>query len=103
MTLLKHELRMGRKALAIWTAAIGGFIACCIFLFPEMAGQMKMVSNIFASMGAFTAAFGSHVKMLEICELASLSETVTIISSILSSLRFLVIRFISRSTSFRPI
>lgn len=58
MTLLKHELRMGSKALAIWTAAIGGFIACCIFLFPEMAGQMKMVSNIFASMGAFTAAFG---------------------------------------------
>ena len=58
MTILNHELRMGRKALAIWTAAIGGFIACCIFLFPEMAGQMKMVSNIFASMGAFTAAFG---------------------------------------------
>lgn len=58
MTLLKHELRMGRKALAIWTAAIGGFMVCCVFLFPEMAGQMKMVSNIFASMGAFTAAFG---------------------------------------------
>ncbi len=58
MTLLKHEFRMGRKALAIWTAAIGAFIACCVFLFPEMAGQMKMVSNIFASMGAFTAAFG---------------------------------------------
>ena len=58
MTLLKHEFRMGQKALAIWTAAIGAFIACCVFLFPEMAGQMKMVSNIFASMGAFTAAFG---------------------------------------------
>ena len=58
MTLLKHELRMGRKALAIWTAAIAGFIVCCVFLFPEMAGQMKTVSNIFASMGAFTAAFG---------------------------------------------
>ena len=58
MTILKHELWMGRKALAIWTAAIGGFIACCVFLFPEMASQMKMVSNIFASMGAFTAAFG---------------------------------------------
>ncbi len=58
MTLLKHEFRMGSKALAIWTAAIGGFMVCCVFLFPEMAGQMKMVSNIFASMGAFTAAFG---------------------------------------------
>lgn len=58
MTILKHEFRMGAKALAIWTAAIAGFIACCVFLFPEMAGQMKTVSNIFASMGAFTAAFG---------------------------------------------
>ena len=58
MTLLKHEFRMSSKALAIWTAAIGGFMVCCVFLFPEMAGQMKMVSNIFASMGAFTAAFG---------------------------------------------
>ena len=44
MTLLKHEFRMGQKALSIWTAAIGAFIACCVFLFPEMAGQMKMVS-----------------------------------------------------------
>ena len=58
MTLLKHEFRQGRKTLAIWAAAIGGFMVCCVFLFPEMAGQMKMVSNIFASMGAFTAAFG---------------------------------------------
>ena len=58
MTVLKHEFRMGSKALALWTAAIGGFIICCVFLFPEMAGQMKAVSNIFASMGAFTAAFG---------------------------------------------
>ena len=58
MTILNHELNMGKKALAIWTAAIGGFIACCVFLFPEMASQMSTVSNIFASMGAFTAAFG---------------------------------------------
>ena len=58
MTILNHELNMGKKAVAIWTAAIGGFIACCVFLFPEMAGQMSTVSNIFASMGAFTAAFG---------------------------------------------
>ena len=58
MTLLKHELRMGRKALAIWTVSIGAFIVCCIFLFPEMAGQMTSVSDMFASIGAFTAAFG---------------------------------------------
>lgn len=58
MTLMRHEFRMGRRALAVWTAAIGLFVACCVFLFPEMGAQMKMVSNIFATMGAFTAAFG---------------------------------------------
>ena len=41
MTLLKHELRMGRKALAIWTAAIGGFIVCCIFLSRKWRGRCQ--------------------------------------------------------------
>ncbi len=30
----------------------------CIFLFPEMKGEMDEVSQMFASMGSFTAAFG---------------------------------------------
>ena len=58
MTLLKHELRQGFKATAIWTAAIAGFVAVCVFMYPEMKGEMEQVSEIFASMGAFTAAFG---------------------------------------------
>lgn len=58
MTLVKHELRQGWKLTAIWTAGIAFFIAVCIFMFPEMASEMKTVSKIFASMGAFTAAFG---------------------------------------------
>lgn len=58
MTLVKHELRQGRTAFLIWTAAIGFLLAVCIFLFPEMKGQMDSVNDVFASMGAFTAAFG---------------------------------------------
>lgn len=58
MTLVKHELKQGFKALAIWTAAIGFFIVICVFMYPEMKGEMEGVSDIFASMGAFTAAFG---------------------------------------------
>lgn len=58
MTLLKHELKQGSKTLAIWTASIGFLIAVCLFLFPEMKGEMDGVSDIFASMGSFTAAFG---------------------------------------------
>ena len=58
MTLLKHELKQGFKTLAIWTASIGFLIAICLFLFPEMKGEMDGVSDMFASMGSFTAAFG---------------------------------------------
>ncbi len=58
MTLVKHELRQGRTAFLIWTAAIGFLLAVCIFLFPEMKGQMDSVNDVFASMGSFTAAFG---------------------------------------------
>lgn len=58
MTLTRHELRQGRTAFLIWTAAIGGLLAVCIFLFPDMKGQMEGVNEVFASMGSFTAAFG---------------------------------------------
>lgn len=58
MTLVKHELRQGRASFFIWTASIGFLLAICIFLFPEMKGQMDGVSDVFASMGSFTQAFG---------------------------------------------
>ena len=58
MILIKHELRRGRGALIIWTAAIGMLMAVCVGLFPEMRTDMEGVTELFASMGAFTAAFG---------------------------------------------
>lgn len=58
MTLLHHELRQGRAAFAVWTAAISFLLIICIFLFPEMKGKMDMLGDMFASMGGFSAAFG---------------------------------------------
>ena len=58
MTILKHELRQGRISLIIWTVSIAFLMAVCIFLFPEMKGEMDEVSEIFSSMGSFSAAFG---------------------------------------------
>ena len=58
MTILRHELRRCRVPFWIWTGAIGFLLAVCIFLFPEMKGEMEGVSEVFSSMGAFTAAFG---------------------------------------------
>lgn len=58
MTLVKHELRQGKISFFIWMASIGFLLAICIFLFPEMKGQIAGVNDIFASMGSFTEAFG---------------------------------------------
>ena len=58
MTLIKHELKQGWKSLAIWTLAIGFFVVICVLMYPEMEGEMEEVSEMFSSMGAFTAAFG---------------------------------------------
>ncbi len=58
MTLVKHELRQNKISFIIWTAAISLLLILCVLLFPEMKGQVESVSNVFASMGSFTAAFG---------------------------------------------
>ncbi len=58
MTLFFHEMRRGLRALLIWSAAIAGLVLTCILLFPEMKSQMDGVADLFAGMGAFTAAFG---------------------------------------------
>ena len=58
MTLFCHELRRGRTGLAIWTAAIASLLMVCLALFPEIKEEMEAVSEAFAAMGSFTAAFG---------------------------------------------
>lgn len=58
MTLVKHELRQGRNSFIIWTVSIAFLMIVCIFLFPEMKDEMNDVSDMFASMGSFSAAFG---------------------------------------------
>ena len=58
MTLVKHELKQGKILFMIWTAAIGFLLVICVFLFPEMKGQMESVNDVWASMGSFTEAFG---------------------------------------------
>lgn len=58
MTIVKHELRRGKISFIIWTGAIGFMLAVCIFLFPEMKGQMNELNDMFSSMGSFSSAFG---------------------------------------------
>ena len=58
MTIVAHELRRGRASWFLWTGTIGFLLVLCIFLFPEMKGEMAGVNDLFSSMGSFTAAFG---------------------------------------------
>ena len=58
MIIVKHEILQNKTSFLIWTAAIGFLLAACIFLFPEMKGEIEGISASFASMGSFSAAFG---------------------------------------------
>lgn len=58
MKVFLHELRMGRTALAIWSAAISFMLGVCIIIYPEMSSQMGDISEMFSDMGAFSSAFG---------------------------------------------
>ena len=58
MTIVKHELRQGKTTLLIWTVAIAFLLMICIFIFPEIQGDMDTMGALFGSMGSFTAAFG---------------------------------------------
>lgn len=58
MSVFFHEIKRGVTSFIIWTSSIGFFLVVCVFMFPQMKSQMQEVSNVFASMGSFTAAFG---------------------------------------------
>ena len=57
-TLYKHEIRLYIKSLIIWTLSVGGMGGACILLFSSMESQMSDMAASFASMGAFSDAFG---------------------------------------------
>ena len=58
MTVFFHEIKRGRTALTIWTAALAFMLGVCVFIYPEMAGDMEELSSMFADMGSFSSAFG---------------------------------------------
>ena len=58
MILVHHELKQCRLSLIVWTLSIASLLAVCVFLYPSMKNEMDAVSEMFSSMGSFTAAFG---------------------------------------------
>lgn len=57
-TIYKHEMTSYLKSLIIWFVCVGGMGFACILLFSSMQGNMENMAESFASMGAFSDAFG---------------------------------------------
>lgn len=58
MTLFLHEMKRGGIPLLIWTWSVAFMLAVCVIIYPEMESQMTEITDAFANMGGFTAAFG---------------------------------------------
>lgn len=58
MNILFHELKQNKLAIIIWSVVISFMLGVCVIIYPEMANQMNEISNMFADMGSFSAAFG---------------------------------------------
>lgn len=59
-TLFKTECKTQIKSLFIWTAVVGGMGLVCILLYQSMEDSMTGMAENFASMGAFSEAFGMN-------------------------------------------
>lgn len=57
-TIYKHELKYSIKTLFLWFICAGGMGFACILLFSSMKESMEDAAKSFASMGAFSDAFG---------------------------------------------
>ena len=58
MTIFLHEFKRNRLSIIIWSLALSFMLGVCVLIYPEMASQMEEMSDMFADMGNFTAAFG---------------------------------------------
>ena len=59
-TIWNHECKSNFKLLLIWSLSVGGMGFLCILLYQTMEGSMKDIADSFASMGAFSDAFGMN-------------------------------------------
>lgn len=59
-TIYKHELKLYVRSLLIWILCVGGMGFACILLFSGMQNSMNDMAESFASMGAFSDAFGMN-------------------------------------------
>ena len=54
----RHEVKSNWKSLLIWAVCVGSMGLACILLFSSVQESMAGMAESFASMGAFSDAFG---------------------------------------------
>lgn len=73
LTIYKHEMKFYIKSLLIWALSVGGLSFMCILLFSSLKESMAGMAETYASMGAFSDAFGMN--KLSIATLAGFYAT----------------------------
>ncbi|QQK07230.1 ABC transporter permease subunit [Miniphocaeibacter halophilus] len=58
MIILKHELKLSRFSLFIWTSILTVLMVIIMLIYPEMKKDMDGINNLFENMGSFSSAFG---------------------------------------------
>ena len=58
MTLFIHELKRNLKVLLIWSVCVGLACSCCLLLFEGIQDSMEGMADMYAELGAFSAALG---------------------------------------------
>ncbi len=73
LTIYKHEMKTNFKSLLIWCLCVSGMGFICLLLFSSVKESMVGMAESFASMGAFSEAFG--MTQLSIATLAGFYAT----------------------------
>lgn len=58
MILYRHEMKINLKSLLIWTLCVGGLCFGCILLYTSLEDSIKGIADVYADMGAMSAALG---------------------------------------------
>lgn len=58
MTLYRHEMKMNRKSLIIWTLSVGILCLGCILLYTSLEDSLKDMADAYSNMGAMSTALG---------------------------------------------
>lgn len=58
MILYKHEMKINRKSLLIWTLSVGLICFGCILLYTSLEDSIQGIADSFSDLGAMSAALG---------------------------------------------